>query len=114
MESKYKQDVKTENENIIHSVPPENILDYDVHRPVDTIYSIDSMINSNKSKYKVVLFPFGPKFFFASALVASIPHPETSLWYVSGEEKDNNTSQDRKVKKWLGFKFILSGKDRPS
>jgi len=111
-ETSYRNDVEKENENILRCVPKEDKVNYSVESPVETIYSIDSLLSANKASYKVVLFPFGPKIFYASSLIASIPHPETSVWYVSGEEKDNNASQDRECVSFLGFSCKINYETR--
>ena len=110
-EELYKNDVLEENKNILSFVNQKNKIDYDVHSPVELVFSLESMISTNKSEFKIVLFPFGPKIYYACSLIAAIPHPEASVWYVSGEERDDNTSQDRKVIAWLGLSFSIENSD---
>jgi hypothetical protein len=110
-EESYKNDVIEENKNILNFVAQKNKIDYDVHSPVELVFSLESMISTNKSEFKIVLFPFGPKIYYACSLIAAIPHPEASVWYVSGEERDYNTSQDREVVGWIGLSFSIESSD---
>lgn len=106
-EERYYNDVVNENESILSIFDTSNQLTYRVESPAEAIYSLDSILSANKHQYKIVLFPFGPKIFYALSLVASIPHPEASVWYVSGENSDNDSSQDRDVSDVLGFHFKI-------
>lgn len=110
IEEKYREDVDKVNHNILSVTSKQNKIEYDVGNPVQAIFSIESLINANKSKYKIVLFPFGPKIHFACSLIAAIAHPETSVWYVSGEDNDKNSSQDRDVAALIGFSCKIKGK----
>ncbi|QYJ78335.1 hypothetical protein [Shewanella acanthi] len=103
IENAYKTDVLDQNSNIISSVSTESLIDYTVERPSEIIYSLDTLISSHKNRFKTVLLPFGPKIFFAASLISAIAHPETSVWYVSGEERDTNSSQDREIVASIGF-----------
>lgn len=103
VESAYRADVLDENSNIISSVGADSLINYTVERPSEIIYSLDTLIGSHKNSFKTVLLPFGPKIFFAASLISAIAHPETSVWYVSGEEKDFNSSQDRDIVSCIGF-----------
>lgn len=109
-EDRYYQDVITENNDLLDSINERDLISYKVESPSEAIYSLDSLITAYKNRYKVVLFPFGPKIFYALSLVASIPHPEASVWYVSGEDGDNDSSQDREVSTVVGFHFNISKK----
>lgn len=110
IEEKYREDVDRVNHNVLSVTSKENKIEYDVGNPVQTIFSIEALINANKSKYKIVLFPFGPKIHFACSLIAAIAHPETSVWYVSGEDNDKNSSQDRDIAAVIGFSCKIKSK----
>jgi hypothetical protein len=106
-ESDYRKDVLSENSDIVSSIGDSSLIDYTVERPSEIIYSLDTVISANKSSFKTVLLPFGPKIFFAASLVSAIAHPEISVWYVSGEEKDFNSSQDREIVSCIGFSCTI-------
>jgi len=108
-EEKFYIDVCEENSQLLENFGSDNQFDYKLESPIETIYSLDSVISSNKHNYKVVLLPFGPKIFYALSLLSCIPHPEVSVWYVSGESEDTDSSQDREVSKLLGFSFHING-----
>ncbi|RBP82931.1 hypothetical protein DET47_101294 [Shewanella putrefaciens] len=110
-EEQYYNDVVNENKGILESVIQNDQFSYKVESPSEAIFSLDSLLTANKNRYKVVLFPFGPKIFYALSLVASIPHPEASVWYVSGEDGDSDSSQDREVSDLVGFHFNISRKN---
>ncbi|EAP95645.1 transcription elongation factor GreB [Vibrio splendidus] len=109
-EESYYNDVVSENSQLLEQFGLNNQFIYQLESPIEAIYSLDTVISANKSKYKVVLFPFGPKLFYALSLLSCIPHPEVSVWYVSGESGDGDSSQDRKVAGLIGFRFEISGK----
>ncbi|MGR5287407.1 transcription elongation factor GreB [Vibrio maritimus] len=107
-EESYFDDVVSENANLLDHFGLNNRFLYQLESPMEAIYSLDTVISSNKSKYKIVLLPFGPKLFYALSLLSCIPHPEVSVWYVSGENGDGDSSQDREVSSLIGFKFCIS------
>ncbi|HGS4630103.1 TPA: transcription elongation factor GreB [Vibrio cholerae] len=107
-EKRYREDVEEVNGSVLNIVKSENKIIYDVEFPSDVIYSLDSVLISNKMKYKTVLFPFGPKIFYAASLVSCIAHPEASVWFVSGEDSDLDSSQDREIIDCVGFHFEIS------
>lgn len=107
-EVRYKIDVEQVNKSVLSIVKNENKIEYVVECPSEAIYSIDSVLTSHKSKYKIVLFPFGPKIFYAASLVSCIAHPEASVWFVSGEDNDLDSSQDRSIIESVGFHFEIS------
>jgi hypothetical protein len=106
-EEKYFDDVLTTNSEIVSSTDENHKVYYRVESPVETLLLIDSLLEPNKKKYKIVLLPFGPKIFYAMNLLASIVHSEVSVWHVSGEEEDGDSSQDREVASVFGFKFEI-------
>ncbi|WP_318491431.1 transcription elongation factor GreB [Photobacterium leiognathi] len=108
IEEDYFTDVITENSSLLEHFNKRYQLLYRLDSPIEAIYSLDAVIRANKNKYKVVLLPFGPKLFYALSLLTCIPHPEVSVWYVSGESGDRDSSQDREVSSLIGFKFCIS------
>jgi len=107
IENKYYADVMKENYRILDIFDKSNQFPYKLESSIEAIFSLDSVISANKNNYKVVLLPFGPKLFYALSLLTCIPHPEVSIWYVSGESGDNDSSQDRNISELLGFKFCI-------
>lgn len=108
-EDKYFDDVVRENAQLLDQFGIKNRFIYKLESPTEAIYALDTVISANKNKYKIVLLPFGPKLFYALSLLSCIPHPEVSVWYVSGESGDGDSSQDRKASGLIGFKFDISG-----
>ncbi|NVK57826.1 MAG: transcription elongation factor GreB [Alteromonadaceae bacterium] len=106
-EEQYFDDVLATNSEIVSSTDENHKINYRVESPVEALLSLDSLLEANKNKYKIVLLPFGPKIFYAMNLLASIVHSEVSVWHVSGEEEDGDSSQDREVASVFGFKFEM-------
>ena len=109
LEENYLADVLNKNERLLDHSEIKNQFPYQLESPVEVIYSLDSVISANKSKFKIVLLPFGPKLFYALSLLSCIPHPEVSVWYVSGEDGDADSSQDREISRLIGLKFSIEG-----
>ncbi|TKF23243.1 transcription elongation factor GreB [Vibrio genomosp. F6] len=107
-EEEYFDDVVNENAQLLDQFGLRNRFIYKLESPTEAIYSLDTVISANKNKYKIVLLPFGPKIFYALSLLSSIPHPEVSVWYVSGESGDGDSSQDRSASSLIGFRFDIS------
>jgi hypothetical protein len=108
MEENYQKDVLNENSSLLEYFGKKSQFSYKLESPTEAIFSLDSVISANKNNYKIVLLPFGPKLFYALSLLTCIPHPEVSIWYVSGESGDSDSSQDRDISTLLGFKFCIS------
>lgn len=108
-EERYYSSVLEENSRLLSFFGEKYQFIYHLESPIDAIYSLDSVISANKNKFKIVLLPFGPKIFYASSLLSSFAHPEVSVWSVSGESEDNDSSQDREVTGLLGFSFKIHG-----
>ncbi|PMM55438.1 transcription elongation factor GreB [Vibrio lentus] len=113
LEEEYFSDVLKVNRRLLDSSGENNQFLYQLESPTETIYSLDSVISANKNKYKIVLLPFGPKIFYALSLLSCIPHPEVSVWYVSGENSDSDSSQDRDASELLGFSFCINSSGQP-
>lgn len=111
-EEQYFDDVVKENNQLLDQFGLNNRFIYKLESPTEAIYSLDTVISANKYKYKIVLLPFGPKIFYALSLLSSIPHPEVSVWYVSGESGDGDSSQDRNAASLIGFRFDISGAEQ--
>ena len=107
-EVRYRSDVEKVNETVLNLIQAKNKIEYEVNSPSEAVFSIDSILNYCKSKYKTVLFPFGPKIFYAASLVSCIAHPEASVWFVSGEDSDLDSSQDREIINCVGLHFEIS------
>lgn len=105
-EEKYIESVYEQNEVLLKGVGEKNIIQYNVHDPVESIYMLNSIIAETKKISKPALFPFGPKIFFSASLIVALIHPETSVWYVSGECYDNKY-ENQKTADLISYKLTL-------
>ncbi|WP_206646013.1 hypothetical protein [Pseudoalteromonas phenolica] len=110
-EQRYYSDVMKGNKRLIECYPDNHQFAYDLESPTQTILSLDAVINAYKNKFKIVLLPFGPKLFYALSLIISVHHPEISVWHVSGEQDDTDSTQDRSVSGLIGFSFCISNSE---
>lgn len=106
-EMKYKDDILSTNSTLLSFTSDDEKVDYDVQSPTDTIYLLDSLISGYKTDAKLVLLPFGPKIFYACALIVAVANPEVSVWHVSSVDKQNSLMQDRKIIDSFGFSCNL-------
>jgi hypothetical protein len=94
-EAEYKDQVLQHNDIVIGATEPKNIINYQVDKPALIFMSLRSLMEGIKNEFRPILFPFGPKIFFAVSLIVAIANPEVSVWYVSGEEDE--TPVDKKT-----------------
>ena len=106
-EIKYKDKVEEVNKNFIRRNSENKRFDYIVEDPVYTIHTLNSLLVAAKKEFKPVLLPFGPKIFFACALVVALANPEASVWYVSGQKNDTQ-HDEQEVASIIGFEFSLT------
>lgn len=107
VEEKYITSVHEQNALLLKETNKSNIVTYNVHDPVESIYMLNSIIVETKKSNKPALFPFGPKIFFSASLIVALVHPEVSVWYVSGEHIDNKYA-DQETASLISYKFSLS------
>lgn len=110
IEKQYEGDVLSKNEILLKRVPESNKIRYPVDDPAKLIFKLDSLISGYKAANKVVLFPFGPRIFFACSLIATIASPEASVWSVSGEDETIRPRDDRACKQYVCFSCLISAK----
>ncbi|WP_062057779.1 hypothetical protein [Cellvibrio sp. OA-2007] len=106
-EEKYIESVYEQNAVLLKGISEKNIIQYNVHDPVESIYMLNSIIAETKKVSKPALFPFGPKVFFSTSLIVALIHPEASVWYVSGEYYDNKY-ENQKTASLISYKLTLS------
>ncbi|MCT8124918.1 transcription elongation factor GreB [Alishewanella sp. BS5-314] len=111
-ESQYKNDVFSANEALLNAVDKNSKIEYDVENPIESIFMVDKLLSSYGSRYKIVLFPFGPRIFYMTTLIAAIAHPQCAVWYVSGEDDESLVAQDRQSAKTFGFKFKVETNEK--
>lgn len=87
-ETEYKDQVLQHNDIVISATEPRNIINYQVDKPALIFMSLRSLMEGIKNDFRPIIFPFGPKIFFAVSLIVAIANPEVSIWYVSGEEDE--------------------------
>jgi hypothetical protein len=86
---RYLASVQQANETLWDEVPVNKRIKYDVLRPLDTLFKIDSLVYGVLAVQRCVLIPFGPKIFsIICMLVASSYYPNISLWRVSTGQSD--------------------------
>lgn len=108
-EEKYLNEVKQHNIEFLRGCGSDRVLTYQVGSPLMTLFTIESLVAGMKGKYKPVLLPFGPKIFFACALLVAMIRSECSVFYVTGE--DSEQSSDRvATKDIMGLSFTMRGK----
>lgn len=83
----YLQEVKQHNRPLLER-GEARVLDYNVLAPVDAYFSLRSLLQGIACDARPVLFPFGPKIFFAVSLLAALSVEEAAVWQVSGESDD--------------------------
>lgn len=83
----YLQEVKQHNRPLLER-GGARVLEYDVLAPVDAYFSLRSLLQGIARDARPVLFPFGPKVFFAVSLLAALSVEQAAVWQVSGESDD--------------------------
>jgi len=86
-ESRYLDEVKKHNKHLIES-RKGSVAYYNVLSPLDTYYSLRSLVEGIGRDARPVLLPFGPKIFFAINLLVAMTNEEASVWHVSGESDE--------------------------
>lgn len=80
---------------------------YQVNNPSQTFGQLASLVSAIAKRENPVLLPFGPKIFFALALVVAAIYPELGVWYVTGDS--NSEGVDLHASDHLvGFRFEIS------
>jgi len=83
-EQRFLQQVKSHNKQLIQA--GEGVIDYEVLEPLDTYYRLMSLVVGLSPTARPVLLPFGPKLFFAIALLVSMRFEKAAVWHVDSDE----------------------------
>lgn len=86
-EAAYLAEVKRHNKNLIDN-SKDRAAYYQVLSPVDTYFSLRSLVEGIARSARPVLLPFGPKLFFAVNLLVAMTVEEAAVWHVSGESDE--------------------------
>jgi hypothetical protein len=84
-EHRYLVKVREHNKELLRRDPKQQ-LPYNVIAPVDTFYTMLSLVTGIALESRPILLPFGPKLFFALALLVAIVVDEASVWFVDGDD----------------------------
>lgn len=92
-ETEYLEKVTQHNSELLNGEYVKQ-LTYEVLRPADTFFSLHSLLSGLSGSSRLVLFPFGPKIFFATSLVVAMAMDEVSVWHVPGEHDDELSGRE--------------------
>jgi hypothetical protein len=101
-EARFLREVRQHNRDLLASTPLENVINYDVLRPVDTYFSLLSLVQGVSQGSRPVLLPFGPKFFFAISLLVAATVSSASVWHVDSVDESSGGQQASKDYAVLG------------
>jgi hypothetical protein len=105
-EKRYLAKVKQQNREFLKMCGENRTLHYQVNQPLMTLFTLESLVAGFQGTYKPVLLPFGPKIFFACALLVALIRSECSVFYVTGE--DTEQQRDRvATQDMMGLSFIM-------
>lgn len=86
-EERYLKEVKQHNRDLLLSTPKEKIIHYDVLQPLNTYYTLLSLVQGVSNDSRPVLLPFGPKLFFAISLLVAMSVESASVWHVDSADE---------------------------
>jgi hypothetical protein len=86
-ESDYLNEVEKHNREVINA-NKDRISHYQVLSPVDTYFTLRSLVDGIAREARPVLLPFGPKIFFAINLLVALSIDEAAVWHVDGESDE--------------------------
>jgi len=92
-ETKYLEKVTQHNIELMKGEYVKRLM-YEVLRPADTFLSLHSLLSGLSATSRPVLFPFGPKIFFATSLVVAMSMENVSVWHVPGEHDDELSGRE--------------------
>ena len=93
-EIKYLIEVREHNNNLILE-NSDHVIDYQVLNPVDTFYSLRSLVFGLRQSTRQILLPFGPKIFFAVSLLLALVTDELAIWHVTGETLEHTARRPK-------------------
>jgi hypothetical protein len=109
----YTAELERANVTLFEIIDKANVLRYSVTRPFDLFSTLESLCAGLILKENAIIFPFGPKIFTLSALLAATIHPEIAVWRVTGAEEPSNRLSS-KIHCGLGVIFGDSENSRNS
>jgi len=86
-ENAYLLEVEKHNKNLIDN-SKDRVAYYQVLSPVETYFSLRSLVEGIARGARPVMLPFGPKLFFAVSLLVALTVEESAVWHVSGESDE--------------------------
>lgn len=111
IDSDYETSLDLVNEDLLLSYAnSDNTIKYDVKSPYDLFINMRSLFIGILRDKRLTVFPFGPKIFFAVALILSVMlGKEISIWRISGEQLE--VAFDRKpTGEIVTFNILISAK----
>lgn len=84
-DDRFLKNVTQHNKDLIAATSSSQLF-YDVLSPVDTYYTLLSLVHGLSKTCRPVLLPFGPKLFFSLALLVAMCMDQVSVWHVDSEE----------------------------
>lgn len=84
-ELQYLAKVREHNKDLLRRDPAQQ-LPYNVMEPVETYFTMLSLVTGISRDSRPILLPFGPKIYFALALLVAIAVEEASVWFVDGDD----------------------------
>jgi len=83
-EHRFLQKVTSHNRELITA--GDGVIDYEVLQPVDTYFRLMSLVVGLSPTARPILLPFGPKLFFALALLVSMRFEKAAVWHVDSDD----------------------------
>lgn len=108
-EESYEGEVREHNKTLLSAIDARNISAYDVTQPGNLFVRIEALVSGLVSDHNIVLLPFGPKIFFAVAVLIALRRSDVAVWAVSGE--DDSTPVDRLASEFGASFSILMVRD---
>ncbi len=84
-EQRYLEKVRQHNKELLRRDQPRQ-LQYSVLEPLETFYTLLSLVTGIARESRPILLPFGPKLYFALALLVATVVDEASVWFVDGDD----------------------------
>ncbi|VVE28351.1 hypothetical protein [Pandoraea soli] len=82
----FRVEVEKNNEGLVERARRSNrLVEYQVDDPSATYGQLEFLVSDLSRRSNPVLLPFGPKLFFALALLQCHEHSQAGVWAVSGE-----------------------------
>jgi hypothetical protein len=86
-EIRYLSMVQKHNKELLRQAL-EKQFHYNVLSPIDTYFTLLSLVTGMRSESRPILLPFGPKLFFVLALLVALIVEEAAVWFVDGDDAE--------------------------